>query len=392
METGYLQIALFRAIFSCSEYKNAVEAATGDQTLSVGLGPPTPMLLLRATSAGGRLQAGVLPCELMIAAVYEVLATGAAFEEKTLIHASLANLNRLRAGLAGQDFPSHILFPFTNIRLDAQTTVRTPWGNLHPAHRVLGDFFSDRVRDVSAILCMPIQTSLVAIDAPAPPPLENVPNYTRPARIVSYSVTLGSDPTNPSSALPLGWGALSPLGIEGWGGEFRVPGLTTRDAVLSESEVIEVERWCQLLDESGLEHVQVGLDRMVSAVAERISPADALMDAVITWENLVEHNSNPTRSVLTGVSELLSGAPTRLSRTHVKTLYGTRSAVVHGDVLVNESVVAASRDAVSIAISCVRSLFERHPALIDMTSEDRSIALGFSPAARRCPHCGKSLG
>jgi len=391
MDQGYLHIAMSRAILSCRTLREATAAVTEDEALGPALQPSSPMYLLAATGAGGRLQAEVLPLKLVLSAVLEILLCGERLELATMQAGVAENLRRLRAGVAGEEFRAYIVFPFANLRLQSDATIETPWGELRAAHRLLADAFIDRAREVSTVLGMPIETRFVD-EKSHRPNVESAQEYQRVASITSYSVTLGSDPTNPSSAIPLGWGGLSPLGLPGWGGEFRMPGRSIRDAPLSVTEINEIARWCGLLDDAPFGHVEVGLRRIVSALAERLNAADALTDAVIAWENLVEHRDQPTKSVLFGLQQLLAGTPAPFSKTRLNRLYEERSDVVHGEIVASADLLTASRDAISVGIYCFRSLFERHAELLNLSSEERCVRLGFSPAPpAHCPHCGEPI-
>jgi nitrogen-specific signal transduction histidine kinase len=130
------------------------------------------------------------------------------------------------------------------------------------------------------------------------------------------------------------------------------------------------------LDGLTLDRIDIALRRLVRAVAERLDPLDSLIDAVIAWENLVEHRDQPTKSVLYGVSALVDDR--RWSKSRIDKVYKARSDVVHGepppDRTKGKEMASA---AIRIGLDAVRAVISEHPDKLEMTSEERVTALGF---------------
>jgi hypothetical protein len=119
--------------------------------------------------------------------------------------------------------------------------------------------------------------------------------------LVSYGIALGSNREDPATAVPLHTSELPPWGMHGWGGEVRSPGMTSRSTPLTRGEAEEAARWMTDLDAVQVDRIEVALGRLVRGLAERMDHTDQLIDAVIAWENLVEHRGQPTGSVIWGM-------------------------------------------------------------------------------------------
>ena len=132
-------------------------------------------------------------------------------------------------------------------------------------------------------------------------------------------------------------------------------------------------------------HIELGLTRLCRSVGERHDLADSLVDAVIAWENLVEHAAEPSGSVKFGMSALV-GDEGRKERGEA---YNTRSAIVHGERVSGDKVRSMKTIAVSAAVGAFRSVLRDHPEKIALSSEERVLALGFElQTAGRCRRCG----
>ena len=107
---------------------------------------------------------------------------------------------------------------------------------------------------------------------------------------------------------------------------------------------------------------------MVQAATDRSDPSDALVDAVIAWENLVgSRRGEPTLRVSAALAWLLDpGTEARKQRRKTLSgLYELRSDVVHGNRFLPARVASEkSREAVQIALEALRVLFNDRTELL----------------------------
>lgn len=125
--------------------------------------------------------------------------------------------------------------------------------------------------------------------------------------------------------------------------------------------------------------IGVAIRRMLAAVAERRSPEDILVDAVIVWENLFGARSETTLRVTSSLAWLLGSSPEdrKTRQKAYKDIYNFRSRVVHGDSRVDQAKLQQyAMDAVDISIEALSEIFNTRPDLLKIAkSEDRSLEI-----------------
>jgi hypothetical protein len=253
--------------------------------------------------------------------------------------------------------------------------VHTPWGDLVAADRLTGDIWNDPPFYCTAVLATPLPMRLEPTTSGQIPIPTCSANAHRIGQLVSYGIAPGSNRQEPATAVPLHAGGLPPWGIHGWGGEVRVPGGSSRSTPLSSEEAAEAAVWMADLDDTEIGRIEVGLRRLVRGLAERPDPSDQLIDAVIAWENFVEHRSQPTSSVIWGMQHL--AGPSGWSKTRINSVYKVRSDVVHGDEPDYSRVREYAPEALQIGLDALRALLRNHWETLPMSSEERIIALGY---------------
>jgi len=378
----YLWTHLFRCIHGSPSWTTSVDALKADPVV----GPAAAgqdMYICLPMGSGGVLQPEVLPFDLIQAAAIELLSCGDDLTLNALADAAVKNLANLRSGICGRSFDGLVLHSFGGIRLNADGGVSTPWGRLVAADRLVRGMWVGEQDSMTAVLAVHEEMTYTTTPPPANPEIWQ--RHRRIATLISCAVTLGSLPEDPMAAIPLGVGALLPAGPFGSGGEIRFVGLQRRSDALTAEELAEVEAWARALDQIDVGHIEIGLARLTRSVGERNDPADSLVDAVIAWENLVEHSSEATRSVMFGLDALV-GTTGRKDRSEA---YATRSAIVHGERIDGEKVRRMKTTAVATGVSAFRSLLRDHKDKIALSSEDRVVALGLELRTEgRCRRCG----
>jgi hypothetical protein len=379
---SYLWTAISRAILSCPSRQAAQDAIRNDPVIGPACADGAPALIGSVGGSGGLLQDSVLPLDLVTAGIVQILALGDVLALDRLAEVVRQNVCDLRAGIAGDNFTGYVLLNFAGIGLAEGSALPTPWGKLVPAGRLLADFWSTRGRvdaQTTAVLAVPVPMTLVEMRVGEPFTSTFSDGY-RIGQRVSYGVVLGSTAIDPMAAVPLAERVLMPHGSPGWGGELRFVGLGLRSTALSDQEILDCSSWMHELEKSNLGAVDVGLRRLVRAVAERFDPTDGLIDAVIAWENLVEDRQHPTASVLHGIHALVSAKD--WSKSRINDVYDVRSMILHGEPIDRGRVSARQPDAIAIGIEAMRSLFQNHADKVDMSSAERVAKLGFAREPR----------
>ena len=118
-------------------------------------------------------------------------------------------------------------------------------------------------------------------------------------------------------------------------------------------------------------------NRTLLAALERRDPSDALLDAVIAWENLVGADEGETTlRITTSLAWLLTSRATDRDamQKKLRDLYRLRSRIVHGSTKITPRDAAERyQEALSITFAALRVLFQKRPDLLqETTSSARS--------------------
>lgn len=169
---------------------------------------------------------------------------------------------------------------------------------------------------------------------------------------------------------PLAYGTAT-----GWSDIKRTPGLMPMQ--LSKKQAADWETWSKRIGEKRIPAIGVALRRMLAAAAERYTPDDVLVDAVIVWENLFGAKSETVLRVTSSLAWLLgtSAEDRRARQSRYKKIYAARSDVVHGAASVRpQQIQEYSLEAVRISIDALRAIFTSHESLLQIReSELRSL-------------------
>lgn len=157
-----------------------------------------------------------------------------------------------------------------------------------------------------------------------------------------------------------------------------------RPLPLTSEEMTGVVTWIDLLTTRSAKNVNIALERIVAATADRITNEDVLIDSVMAWENLVGTDGESTFRVTAALSRLLEANPATRRHRHqeLKTVYSLRSRVVHGEPTTASAVREGASKALDVAKEAVAAIFTRQPWLLDLASSAEradAILLNYPP-------------
>lgn len=145
------------------------------------------------------------------------------------------------------------------------------------------------------------------------------------------------------------------------------------EARLSKTDLDEI---ATTMDEIGdvTDRLDVALTRIVRVSSERRDPGDALIDAVVAWENMLGSKTETTFKVCAGLAWLLE--PNDKARRvatfgRAKKLYAARSDLVHGAASSIPDLFELSREALVMAIGAYRRI-HAVPELKEIKASTRS--------------------
>jgi hypothetical protein len=386
---SHLEIALFRHAgeWQCrDEYKAATAAIAADARLAqlvVGdneLGP----FIRDNTGRGWRLQyQQQFPEAFLRAALRSAEARGAALDTVEVLTAELPRVVKdVSALLAGEDVEVAQISAFRGLALPDDATIETPWGVLRPASPTERAWhpFSPMSPTIVLVSSLQLHWDLGEGEATISDELLAT-NDAEDHLALSALLALGRD----AVVRPLWATVVAPLGFgQGFRGrarpEFALPGFDPPppDPLMSEQRA-ELAEWTSRVAQSYHSSIAVAVRRTLSAVSER-EAEDALIDAVIAWENLFGKGSNVEMvfRITTAVSRLLKKDPAerRDLQKELSKIYGLRSKVAHGDEAKPKDKLGERRDrAVEVALEALRVLFRDEPALLADTKRGLTVLL-----------------
>ena len=311
-------------------------------------------------------------------------ARGALAKEKLTITA--------RAGITGLRLPddtTEIQLPWGRLRLATDTDRRSAPPSLEgkltgssDRGQVEIDYAGDLVLEVD--VPYRIRFGNVNLGADSQWPVELVSSEVLERRLETLAVALllsWEEPVRPTMA-PTWRRFADPITFGtsmAWSDPRRLPAFVP--VLLTTEEVSRWQEWIEQVDKCRVPSIAIALRRTLQATAERTDPTDALVDAVIAWENLVgSSQGEPTLRVSAALAWLLgdTAADRKEIRKQVSDLYALRSKVVHGARVLDPQQAHKERGtALDIAIRALRVLFSQRTELLTdcKDSTERSLRL-----------------
>jgi hypothetical protein len=294
-------------------------------------------------------------------------------------------LEEARALARGQTMPGRTTVGIAGITLSRDTRIQTPWGVLRPAS---GWEAATAPHGVHAQVVLDSDVAWTGGWSDAAPTVPRSPAAPVPLPMpvllpVALVLALGAErPVRPA----LAWQrALAPLSGLGWSG--GIPGRIRPQSSwmghpVEQNDADEIETWCAIVQERLTDRLLVSALRLPSA-CHRSDMGDALIDALIVWENLVGGSNDTTHRVTGGMAVLTEPDPTQVEtrQRELELVYEARSAIVHGQANPRclrphpgdpWPIATQLNTAIRIAVLGLRALLTDHRHLIPMRSSKRS--------------------
>lgn len=301
------------------------------------------------------------------------------------------SVNRIRDAVMGRSVSVPVRIGLTGVKLpDNAPPVVLPWGTLRATRDLDREMVPSSI--VGALSTTTAEGVQVVIDYSGDIVLETEIPYRIelgqhditagwPQRLRGFeviqrrieSIQLGlllAISSDPQPMVVMAWQrVLDPLsqgaGMS-WNDTRRTPNLVPHQ--LAQETLHEWAQWITDVDARRVPTVEVAIRRTIRSAVERSDPSDALVDAVIAWENLVgSREGEPTLRISAALAWLLEDDPAsrRTRQTALKKLYQLRSDVVHGNRPLNGPEAAqGSREARMVAVEALRKLFRERPELL----------------------------
>lgn len=302
-------------------------------------------------------------------------------DEDTFIATDLKGFEALRCAVKGEKIDTYAITGLAGITLPEGAQISTPWSVIRPAGPIC---FTRRVKggnilDTSCVLGELRQVSVLFDRAPDPvhPSFDKADIDAisgRSFHLLALACVLASEGILVPGAPIMTWSTFClPFWAQTGSSLPRLPGNEPKEVDLSD-RIPEIEEWAKVVKDVHVSSLDISAKKLVSAVEHRLDPGDALIDAVIVWENLVGTSNEVTFRVSAALAKLLECDPSTraaLQKSLTK-IYGLRSRLVHGVSIDQMELREASRDAIAVAIKALRASYKKGTDWLSLSSEKRS--------------------
>lgn len=349
----------------------------------VPLARASPELMVLHEGLGVTVTPERLVASAFTAALERMYYLGVAQERVAFTDLVVKNLEALK--LAGEGQPVEIVevVGLTGLNLPQGRVLNTPWGPLRGIHRLSIEYGSGAegfMRAIRLVLCKPRQVTIPIVS----PPVEQIP--LGPWKTTEEGQVLGMlalafllANSNDQLALPTPvWSTTVHPFAAGGSYTVRYPLMRlTWPPTLDEAGCVRVEGWCQRLEER--RHLSPGASiagsRLISAVSQRTSLVDSLVDAVVAWESLIGPSGGEiTFRVTAALAKLIEADPMKRPAIvkQLKGIYTLRSKAVHGEAIDMNKLKDNVDAAVGFGIMGLQRLYTLEPEWLELDSTERS--------------------
>jgi hypothetical protein len=351
--------------------------SSGDLSVLASVEGQLDPLVLYA-NGGTRMSPESLVAGLLTSALLQMYCLRLRKDESTFVRSVLSGFEELRRAVAGEQVRAHRVHGIAGITLPEGSQVSTPWGVVRPAPAIQGSWrFPLRFQPETT--CMLAEPRLVTVkfDRAASPEQKFDPAEAEDSKslvLFPLACALASGKAPQPVAPLVTWSTwVLPFGY-GLGYTFPVLPPRVHPPVDMGGNIGELEEWSRTVDSVHVPSVDVAARRIVSASGQRMDIADALIDAVMVWENLVGTSAETTFRVTASIAKALEPDKTKrraLQRT-LKQVYDIRSRVVHGVAVDQATIQQAAAKAVSIAIEILAFSYRRGSDWLALSSTERA--------------------
>lgn len=361
------------------EIQELVETIFSDEEfglISPREGELDPMIL--HPGGGFRLPSHEIIFSLFSSAFQQMYFLGLPNEESVYIRTVLEGFEELRKAIRGEPVRGYEVKGLALIRVPPNSHLSTPWGNIRPAPSVEGYFAFPQIgRPITRSLLVESKLVPIVFDRASSPDVKfDLPteHERRSAYLLPLACALASkDQRNPVVPV-ITWSTfIMPFqGAMGYSSPMLGP-IFEKDH--DANQLLEdLEEWARVVDRVHAPEVDVAAKRLVSAIAHRMDKADALIDAVMVWENLLGTSNEVTFRVSASLAKLIEDDPEKRInlKKSLSDVYGVRSRIVHGVPVDATDVQAACSEAIASAIRALRQSYRRGHEWLSMNSTARS--------------------
>jgi len=299
-------------------------------------------------------------------------------EESTFVRIVLEGYDELRRAARGERIRAHAITGIAGLTLPEDTQMATPWGIVRPSLHLSTEpsHFPTSSLNSTCVLAEPLLVSVRFDRGSSPEHIfdESEGPSDRSRVLFPLACALASTDTTKLAVPVMTWSTLLLPTQQGfWFSSPPLPSLLIRRSGLFE-ETNELEEWAHIVERAHTPSVDIAARRLVSAVAHRTDRSDALIDAVMVWENLVGTTSEVTFRVTAALAKLIEPDPMkrRTLRKSLAKVYDVRSRVVHGAAINISDLDRACIMALDVAVQALRATYRKGRDWLELESNERA--------------------
>lgn len=298
--------------------------------------------------------------------------------EQTFVDAVIECYGQLVSALNGRSISAVTVTGLARVTLSKGFEISTPWGKVRPAPFHNGDTGVVRINECPTS-CIFIENweATVQFDRSASPKFSPNSANLKPSRsrdLLPLACVFASGDGPDFAAPEITWTTtLLPFHRAM---SYSLPDRVVNrgDEVNLDGRVADVAKWAKIVDSVHSSSVDIAVKRLVSAISHRFDPGDALIDAVIVWENLFGTSSEVSYRVSAALAKLLECDPMKRKnlRKFLSKIYDVRSRLVHGSSVNEEDVAESCKKAIEYAVKALRKGYNEGQGWLSQKSSDRS--------------------
>jgi hypothetical protein len=359
----------------------AVEVLTRDPDLAPlrpADGRPDPMVLVPGVG-GQRVPPGGLIEGVIASAQLRMYLLQESHDETTFVRLVIEGFQELKRAVRGELTRIYDIHGLSRLLIPDGEMLTTPWGVVRPAPlagQASGSYVMGRPV-ANCVLACPrlVRVELDHSDQPAFGMLDATEAATlaRPTQLLPLACALAAPEQRLAPVVVWSmrlvpfwpnWGYSWPWAILDLPSESRADEATLRS----------IEEWCRTVDREHHSSVDTAARRVVTAISSRADRADALIDAVMAWENLVGTSEETTFRVTAALAKLIEERPEyrREKQRALRDVYRIRSQVVHGATPESQRVTEAAEEAITVALEALRRSYRLGTEWLALSSIERA--------------------
>lgn len=342
--------------------------------------------LFLSTGEGQHITRDGLPATIVAGAGNQLRALYDTFSADELVDESQRLLHRIRRLVGGDEVEFPALSMFAGVGIAPAGNVELPWGLLAPPTQWANTWAEWSRADLMLVTYPPIRAA-IAQPGPDPSPPADFTAMTGRTndrldsleRCTSLTLLLG---LNGKSGAIRQWrvvmGPLFGQGFSTRGGNPRA--LFGTQAHIDTTAATSLMRWGRLVEERYERRLDIATDRLISSVAVRHDPGDALVDAVIALEAMFAGADQGELSfrIAAALASLLEPVdPTARESVfrEMGQIYSARSKIVHGHSPPTADSRGLRDRAFELGRRALARLYEHHPGLLGDDARSRRLIL-----------------